>query len=287
MSRASSADDFSAPDSPADADASPLRRLVLAQLEQPGGAAVQLLTTALLAAPEPYGDPALVEATARDLGLERTPAPFAPDAYLLQSALGERLLADPDRVTGSPVVALNLHELPVEHRAAFTERLRRLRDVGPVLDPDTDVTTASGPRVVVGLYDGYRDATLHAADVCHDLGLRAWVLPLFETNPDEPDVAGLSDDELADLATVHELGFHTASHARVEDLTEADLAHEVTEVHARLTAIAGRPPRTGAWLGGSRWDERHLGNRALRDLGVATLVSNWALEAVPAPHPQG
>jgi hypothetical protein len=268
VDRPSTDRDFSDPDSPDDLEPSPLRRLVLAQLDEPGGAAVRLLTTGALATPAPLGEPADVEL-------------FSPEAYLRQSELGEQALAG-DAVAGTPVVACNYHDVPPENRRSVEERLRRLRDLGPVLDLDADVAAPpSGPRVVVAFYDSYRDAALFGADLCHRLGLRAWFFPLFRAPDDEPGAGGLSDDELADVATAHDLCFHTASHTRVEEITADTVEREVTAVHARLTELAGRPPRVGAWLGGSRWDDAHLGNRVLRDLGVPYLASNWSIEAVP------
>jgi hypothetical protein len=90
--------DFYDPDVPTDADPSPLRRVILAQAFEPGGAVVVLYTPATLAGTDepPDGDDlaATVEATATELELDPVlPELFTPDAYLLQSALGERLLA--------------------------------------------------------------------------------------------------------------------------------------------------------------------------------------------------
>jgi hypothetical protein len=264
VTRPDHAHDFSDADRDTDADPSALRRLVMDQFLEPGGAAVRLFTTATLA--------------------EAGDDPFSSDAYARQSAQGERLVAGTEPLTGSPVVAVNYHEIADENRPAVEERLRRLRDLGPVLDPDVDATEAHGPRIVVGVYDCYRDATLFVTDLCHRLGLRAWVFPVFEVG-DEPGTAGVGDAELADIAEVHELGFHTASHVRVDQVTEANVDQEVRDVVARLTELGGRPPRLGAWRGGSRWDESHLGDRVLRELGVRYVMSNWALERIDPAHP--
>ena len=92
-------DDFYDPDVPTDADPSRLRRVILAQAHEPGGAAVLLFTTATLTAgdaSEPAdGVPDLVAATATELEVgSDLPDLFSADAYLLQSALGERLLPE-------------------------------------------------------------------------------------------------------------------------------------------------------------------------------------------------
>ncbi len=105
MPRDSEDQDFYDPDVPTDADPSPLRRVILAQAFEPGGAVVVLFTPATLAGTgadtgqdaggEGGEDPAAtVEATAAALELDPVlPELFTPDAYLLQSALGDRLLA--------------------------------------------------------------------------------------------------------------------------------------------------------------------------------------------------
>ena len=106
--------------------------------------------------------------------------------------------------------------------------------------------------------------------------------PLFEVS-DEPGCAQLSDAEIADIATEHELGFHTTSHVRADAVTEDTVHHEVTEAVERITALGGRPPRVGAWRAGARFDEQLLGHLALRDAGIRHLISNWSMERIPPP----
>ncbi len=95
--------DFYDADVSTDANPSRLRKVILAQAFEPGGAVVVLYTSATLqdggpdgTAPEQdAGTTGLVEQTATELQLDTVPpALFTPDAYLLQSALGERLLSD-------------------------------------------------------------------------------------------------------------------------------------------------------------------------------------------------
>lgn len=294
MPRASTDRDFSEAASASDADPSPLRRLILAQEDEPGGAAVTLFTDATLHG-EPAGAAYGEEVDPGDVDL------FSHEAYVLQSAVGEHLLGGPGlpasprpstaptgtwdaarsrALAAAPVVAVNYHEIDDEDWGAVEERLRRLRDLGDDLDLDTPDSEVRGPRVVVGLYDAYREPALRGAELCERLGLRAWIFPVFEQH-DEPGAAELRDDELADLARRHELGFHTAGHVRCDEVDEASLAHQVVDVVERLTALAGRRPRLGAWRGGTRFDDSLLGDRTLRDLGLTHLVSNWSVERVP------
>ena len=199
---------------------------------------------------------------------------------------------------GSPLLACNYHQILPENRGAVEARLRRLCRFGPALDLDADVAGAAGtdgagsaseplpgpgPRIVVGFYDSYRYAALFGADLCHRLGIRAAFFPVFEPF-DEEGTADLTDAELADIATAHEIGFHTASHRSAVEVTEENAEREVAEPVRRITELAGRPPRLGAWRGGARFDESLLGNRMLRDLGVRCLMSNWSVEVVP-PSP--
>ena len=187
----------------------------------------------------------------------------------------------------SPVLACNYHHIPRENRGAVEARLRRVVQFGASLDLDADVAAgggdAAGPRIVVGFYDSYRDAGLFGADLCHRLGIRAFFFPVFEPF-DESGTADLTDAELADIAEVHEIGFHSASHRSAAEVTEANLEREVVEPVRRITELAGRPPRVGAWRGGARFDDSLVANQRLRELGVRYLFSNWSVEVVP-PSP--
>ena len=184
----------------------------------------------------------------------------------------------------SPLLACNYHHVPRENREAVEARLRRLVRFGASLDLDRDVPAEGatpGPRIVVGFYDSYREAGLFGADLCHRLGIRAYFFPVFEPF-DEAGTADLTDAELADISTVHEIGFHSASHRSAVEITEETLEREVDEPVRRITALSGRPPRVGAWRGGARYDDTVPANRRLRDLGVRYLMSNWSVEAIPS-----
>lgn len=177
----------------------------------------------------------------------------------------------------APVVALNFHDIPARVRGEAARALRQVARVGPTLDPDAP--PADGPRVFVAFYDSYREAGLFGAEECHRLGLRAVFFPVF--SPPWPGVKILTETELRDIASVHELGFHTANHAHAPEVDAHNVVTEVHEPLRLLTDLGGTLPRLGAWQGGTRFDPTLLGNRALVEAGVRHLVSNWSVERLP------
>ena len=270
-----------------DQSADELESYILDQGEQPGGAPVVLLDDAAVAA---GADPsALIPGILEELPEAlRRPAPFTYEAYVLQSVLGELLLESEgagwsqDELRAIPLVTLNFHDVAPDHLEAVDGRLNKLARLRGLLEPDRDEELP--PRVVVLLFDGYRDAAEMIVPICERLGLRVVILPIAVEVED--DRAGtLSDDELIRLARKHPLGFHTLTHRMAEDITPATVTSEVTDVVHRLTRLAGRPPRVGAWCGGARFDDSLLGNRRLRELGVTGLVSNWSWETIQGQPP--
>lgn len=223
------------------------------------------------------GVPMLLHTDA-SLGADPDPELFSTAGYLHQSALGLRLFDTGDlggEETGAHLLALNFHEVPAESRREAGERVRRMLDLGDPYDPDGDGT---GPQVALAFYDGDADTAHWAAELCTGLGIRAWFYPVRWTSLEEgPRV---TDEDLAQIATAHELGFHTATHRSAVEISPGTRASEVTEVVERLTRAAGRPPRLGAWRGGARFDAAELGNQAIRDLGVTHVVSNWSVERI-------
>ncbi|WP_167494266.1 MULTISPECIES: polysaccharide deacetylase family protein [Actinomycetes] len=178
-----------------------------------------------------------------------------------------------------PLIALNFHEVPLEWRPQARERIADLLRFGPGLDLDRLDEPAEGPRVVIGWYDGWRDTALFGADVCAELGVRAFFFPI--TRPQRSGRGTLTADDLADIATAHEVGFHTATHRSAPTITRANLRAEVDRPMAEIERATGRRPRVAAWLLGSRYDPESLGNQRLRELGVEFMVSNWSLERIP------
>lgn len=182
------------------------------------------------------------------------------------------------------VIGVNFHDIAADNRAEVKDRLRRVSELGASLDPDSDSDGeqghGGGPRIFVAFYDGYHDTGFFGAELCTDLGIRAYFFPIFASA--DPARATLADSDLAQIATVHELCFHSTSHFAAEQVTPDTLVREVIDPMERMRAITGSFPRIGAWRGGTRFDDRHLGDRALRDMGLRHVVSNWSVERIPA-----
>lgn len=214
--------------------------------------------------------------------------PFGEESYRVQVDLAARLMesGSVEQLTGHaraahllerPLLALNFHGVEPEHRAVVREQLTRAASLGPTFD--LDATHAPGEvRVLAGFYDGFAETAAFAADVCHDLGLRAVFFPLTSA---EHEARLLTGAELADLSTTHEVGWHTANHMGAEEVVdEVGVRTEVVEPFRWIERVTGRPPRIGAWCFGTRFDPARPGNRALADLGLTHLVSNWSVEPV-------
>ncbi|HEY0238975.1 MAG TPA: polysaccharide deacetylase family protein [Friedmanniella sp.] len=244
-----------------------LRDLILAQTHQGAGVPVLLRTAAAgPAEARPYGAAAYrvqVDLAARLLEGSELPD---PEPGTLAAALLER-----------PVLALNFHRIRGRNQGVVAEQLTRAAALGPTFDLDAPAQPPGEVRVLVGFYDGFARTAEFAANLSHELGLRALFFPIFFA-PTSGRL--LTDAQLADVATVHEVGWHTWSHVTPAQVDEETLPHEVVEPFRRIERVTGRAPRIGAWRGGSRFDATRLGNRALVDLGLTHLVSNWSVERV-------
>jgi peptidoglycan/xylan/chitin deacetylase (PgdA/CDA1 family) len=187
----------------------------------------------------------------------------------------------PDRqaaLSFRPLLALNFHEVPPDWRDEARRRLKQLVAMAPTLDLDRLDEPNDGPRVVIGWYDGWRDTALFGAEACADLGIRAFFFPI--TRPQLSGRGTLTPADLAEIATAHEVGFHTATHRSAPAVSRTNLRAEVDRPLAELEAATGRRPRIAAWLLGSRFDSELVGNRRLRELGVEFVMSNWSLERI-------
>ena len=178
-----------------------------------------------------------------------------------------------------PLLALNFHEVPPDWRDEARRRLRQLAAMAPPLELDRLDEPVDGARIVIGWYDGWRDTALFGAEVCADLGLRAFFFPI--TRPQASGRGTLTPDDLAQIASAHEVGFHTATHRSAPAITVSNVAAEVDRPLAELEAATGRRPRIAAWLLGSRFDPALVANRRLRAAGVEFVMSNWSVERIP------
>lgn len=219
---------------------------------------------------------------------EKEAKPYGAPAYQVQVDLAARLLdgadlGEPetgslaDRLLERPLLALNFHRIRGRNQGVVREQLARAAALGTTFDLDAPAQQPGEVRVLVGFYDGFARTAEFAAELARELGLRAVFFPIFHA-PTSGRL--LTDAQLADIATVHEVGWHTTSHVSAAEVDDSTLGPEVVEPFRRIERATGRAPRIAAWRGGTRFDPTLLGNRALIDLGITHLVSNWSVEGV-------
>lgn len=160
-----------------------------------------------------------------------------------------------------------IYSLPVDR---FEDQLRWLRDRGyhAVTMADT-IEFAAGrreipqPAVLITIDDGCRSVLTRAAPLLEKYGLRAVLF--VTTDPSayvfdsrRPDQSRLSDDELRAIQPgLMEIGAHGATHRPLSDLSDADLAAELSGPRATLQRVTGRPVNFFACPGGW-YDDRVL-----------------------------
>ena len=176
-----------------------------------------------------------------------------------------------------PLLALNFHRIRGRNQGVVRDQLTRAAALGSTFDLDAPPQQPGEVRVLVGFYDGFARTAEFAAALSHDLGLRAVFLPIF-FSPTSGRL--LTDAQLADIATAHEVGVHTTRHVAAAEVDASTVGPEVVEPFRRIERATGRAPRIAAWRGGTRFDATLLGNRTLVDLGVGHLVSNWSVEPI-------
>ena len=181
-------------------------------------------------------------------------------------------------LTRTPIVALNFHEITADHRTEVRRSLRHVAGLGPRYDPD-ESGPADGPRVFVAFYDGMRDAALFGAEECANLGLKAYFFPLFDHY--DPELANVTDDEWRQIATVHEIGFHTAGHAAVTEVTPRTVASRGGRAHGPDRGDRRLPAADRRLEGRVAVRPGLVGDQTARAYGMRFLVSNWSIERVP------
>ena len=163
------------------------------------------------------------------------------------------------------MLALNFHRIRGRNQDVVREQLTRAAALGPTFDLDAPAQQPGEVRVLVGFYDGFARTAEFAAGLSRELGLRAVFFPIFYA-PTSGRL--LTDAQLADIATAHEVGCHTTRHVAAAEVDESTVGPEVVEPFRRIERATGRAPRIAAWRGGTRFDATLLGNRALADLGA-------------------
>ncbi|MGI3782999.1 MAG: polysaccharide deacetylase family protein [Janthinobacterium lividum] len=231
------------------------------------------------------GVPVLLRTTPADVDEAN---PYGAAAYQVQVDLAARLLdgedlGDPEpgslaaRLLERPVLALNFHRIRGRNQDVVREQLARAAALGTTFDLDAPAQQPGEVRVLVGFYDGFARTAEFAAELSRELGLRAVFFPIFYA-PTSGRL--LTDAQLGDIATVHEVGLHTTRHVSAAEVDASTVGSEVVEPFRRIERATGRAPRIAAWRGGTRFDATLLGNRTLVGLGVDHLVSNWSVEPI-------
>jgi hypothetical protein len=215
-------------------------------------------------------------------------------------------------VGGRLLRVVNYHDTPLTRQAEFRAELHGYAErFDPVGAADVLAFLATGrwgstrPGVVPAFFDGFASAVRCAAPLLAETGLTGWFYPptafldvpadaqrafaaehdygVLE-HPDGP--LAMTWDELADLAAVHEVCGHTATHAASAQVrTDDDVTVQVRRPLERLTEVCGRLPAAWAWLGGTPFHAGAPGDEAVAAAGVPLLTSNALLQRVPAPRP--
>jgi peptidoglycan/xylan/chitin deacetylase (PgdA/CDA1 family) len=210
---------------------------------------------------------------------------------------------------GRVLRVVNWHSTPASAREKLRWELTRYTErFAPVTLADLDSWYETGrwtdprPGFLPAFYDGYRNGYDVAAAVCEELGVRAVFFPPtaflstpvteqraftaahdIEVLPEEAhhERLAMTWEELADIATRHDVGGHSASHQQASRvLTSADVDREVTEPLRLLQERTGTAPAAWAWLWGTPYEAGTAASAALRDAGVRYLFSNTSVERI-------
>ncbi|NIZ90447.1 polysaccharide deacetylase family protein [Kineosporiaceae bacterium B12] len=201
---------------------------------------------------------------------------------------------------------VNFHDTPVSRRAElaaefawYAERFDPVSAADVHAFLDTGRWGSDRPGLVPAFYDGFASAARVAVPLCEEFGFTGWFYPPTEfldvpadgqrafaerhdygvLDADPGGRLAMTWDELADLATRHEVCGHTATHAPSAAVASAaEVEREVLAPLARLREVTGRTPASWAWLGGTPHDPARPGDRAVAGAGVRLVTSNAALQ---------
>ena len=212
--------------------------------------------------------------------------------------------------SGAPIHAVNLHNTPRAREAEYDRELAALASrFGPCTEDDLAHFLATGrwqggqPRVIVALYNGYRDNFDVFRPLLEKHGLIGWFFVAtgyvgcpadqqvefgarntLATVPDEyPDGRyALSWDEVRALDRAgHVVASHTRNHTRVGLDEPAVLRDEIVGAQEDLIRELGHPARSFAWLFGGAYGENPLADAVLDGAGYDFLFSNFRIQRLP------
>ncbi|RJK94242.1 polysaccharide deacetylase family protein [Vallicoccus soli] len=207
---------------------------------------------------------------------------------------------------GRALRVVNWHATPRAVEGVLRAELAGLlRDHVPATLEDLDAFHDTGrwpsqaPRVLVALYDGYRDNVEVAVPVCEELGVTAWFFPptgFLDAAPEDQrafaaaydvdlvpehegaDRIAMTWDELARVGERHVVAAHTARHSTGLDLvTREDVEREVLGPCRAIERAVGRAPAAFAFYSGTPYDPSSVAGRALLEAGVryAVTATTW------------
>lgn len=210
---------------------------------------------------------------------------------------------------GRAIRVVNWHNTPPSRARALERELRgyakrfsavSLADLDQFFD--TGQWHKDRPGFIPVFYDGFHNNVDVAAQVCDQIGMRAWFFPPtgFLTTPAADqrafaaahqitlveedanlDRIAMTTEELARIAVNHEVANHTRSHtAGMEVKDAAEVNREVTGAHQLLEDVTGRAPVAFAWRKGTPFDPNDPGEAELLRLGYRYLFSNTKLERI-------
>jgi peptidoglycan/xylan/chitin deacetylase (PgdA/CDA1 family) len=135
------------------------------------------------------------------------------------------------------------------HAAAVAASGRQPLTVTELADALRTLRPLPARPVAISFDDGYAD-TLEATEVLLKLGLRATI---YVTAGEVGERDRLTSSELTELARTPgvEIGAHSVSHPRLDELGQAQLAEEVTASRHRLEDVTGREVHTFAYPHGA------------------------------------
>jgi peptidoglycan/xylan/chitin deacetylase (PgdA/CDA1 family) len=135
------------------------------------------------------------------------------------------------------------------HAAAMAASGREALTVTELADALRGLRPLPARAVAITFDDGYAD-TLEATDVLLGLGLR---VTIYATSGEVGERERLTGSQLAELARTPgvEVGSHSVSHPRLDELGQAALQEEVTTSRRRLADVTGREIRSFAYPHGS------------------------------------